>query len=163
MCKNAIAACNDKNVWVRSVVYIFSPSVGRLMATKNWLSPHNYSAHYPLRLSELFSVMHSSKFPWVKKKIVHLFCFLTWHEIILLPRKISIVSKLGVFGTHKCIRDDSRLRWHFWKRCPPTSVALLPPSIFLVSGSNPAIRRWNFFCQYFFILIQNTLFSCENK
>lgn len=23
MCKNAIAACNDKNVWVRSVVYIF--------------------------------------------------------------------------------------------------------------------------------------------
>ena len=34
MCKNAIAACNDKNVWIQSV-YIFPPSTKKLAFSLN--------------------------------------------------------------------------------------------------------------------------------
>ena len=61
--------------------------------------------------------------------------------------KIVDIRRFLVVGT----RDDSRLRWHFWKWCPPTSVALLPPSNFFIKVQG--FESWTGQKKFFFIFL----------
>ena len=82
MCKNAIAACNDKNVWVQSVVYIFSPSVGPSMATKKLaFSPQLLSPLSPQTVWIVLSNAFFKNSPGWRKKWCTYFTF--WHDTIL--------------------------------------------------------------------------------
>ena len=67
------------------------------------------------------------------------------------------------FAFWKFTRDGSSLRWHFWKSCTPTSVALLKTIRFFyrkVKGSNLEPGKKNFFL---FFKLSSSIFPQNSK